>query len=289
MTNLEKIKELRIITGAGMLDVKKALDESDGSIDDAIDYLRKNGIAKAAKKSDRIAAEGIVAARIVNDYAIIIELNSETDYVAKNEKFQELVDSVFNVIGNNDEEIHGKADDLVVGDSTLGNMINEGTATIGEKLELRRIDSFKITDKDVGVYTHSNNRVAALTIADGVGNDNLRDISMQAAAMNPKFVSLEEIPEDMIAAERVILTAQYEESMAGKPANILENIITGALNKQLAEVTLLEQTFVKDPSKKVKDLLGGGSITAFALYTLGDGIEVQENNFAEEVMSQVKG
>ena len=290
--SLENIKKLREMTGAGMMDVKKALDASDNDIDAAVDWLRKNGIAKAAKKADRVAAEGVVIAASNDNRSVVFEVNSETDFVASNERFQEGVKAIETALLNSTDEISSveEASQLKLEDGrTVEELLTDLTATIGEKITLRRVQARNLDGKNAGAYTHSNKRVAVSIVAEGVDSETLRDIAMHAAAMNPEYVSMDDIDPEAMAKEKEILTEEYSEKMAGKPADILENIINGALNKKFAEVTLLEQQFVKDSSKKVKDLLGGSTISSMDLFNVGEGIEKKIDNLAEEVKKTIEG
>ncbi len=288
MANIQLIKQLREMTGAGMMDAKKALTETNDDVEKAVEWLRKNGIAKASKKAGRVAAEGIVA--IFNDDKKIgiIEVNSETDFVASNDKFIEAVNKVLKASVEADIKTQEELLNLEVEGVKVSDLITDLIATIGEKISIRRFLSFDLANVSAGSYTHSNKRIGTIVISNNKNEDPevLRDVAMHIAAMNPKFASQEEISEDYIENERTILTEQYKEQFADKPANILNNIVEGALKKQLAETVLLEQNFVKDPSKKIKDLFKGSQVR-FIRYEVGEGIEKQEVDFAKEVMAQV--
>ncbi len=288
MANIQLIKQLREMTGAGMMDAKKALTESNDDIEKAVEWLRKNGIAKASKKAGRVAAEGIVA--IFNDDKRIgiIEVNSETDFVASNDKFINAVNKILEAsvkanVKNQDELLNLEIDGVKVSD-----LVTELISTIGEKISIRRFLSFELENVSTGSYIHSNKRIATIVISNNKNEDPkvLKDVAMHIAAMSPKFASQEEISQSHIDSEREILMEQYKEQFADKPANILNNIVEGALKKQLAETVLLEQSFVKDPSKKVKDLFKGTQVR-FIRYEVGEGIEKEEVDFAKEVMAQV--
>lgn len=284
--SIEKIKELRERTGAGFSDVKKALEASNDDIDQAIEWLKVNGIAKAAKKSDRIAAEGSVFVSSNDNKAVLVEINSETDFVSKNEMFvsgsQKIADALLSSSATTNEE----ALVLEVEGETITSLLTNMTATIGEKISFRR---FTIVEGTNGAYKHSNGRIGVIVSGNDIESETLRDVAMHVAAMNPEFLSVDEISEEIIAKETEIAKEQLSEAVAGKPEQVAENMIKGKVNKTLNEGVLLEQAFVKDPSKKVKDLAGNGSFVSFIRYEVGEGIEKIENNFAEEVAAQIRG
>lgn len=290
---LNKIKQLREMTGAGMLDVKKALEHSGGDLEKAAEWLRKNGIAKAAKKAGNIAAEGMVYSLISEDgkHGIIVEVNSQTDFVAKNENFIHFVHNLAHTLLHSNFDAHKSIDDLKkhkkVGNHTIEESEVELTAKIGEKISFRRFH--KLSSHEIGNYNHTNGRISVLVGGEGISKQVLKDIAMHAAANAPKFLSVSSVDKHFIEKETEILREQYSKSMAGKPANILENIIKGAVNKQIMETVLEEQPFLKDPSKKVKDLLHGGKLTYYIRFEVGEGIEKQESNFAEEVRKAAQG
>lgn len=286
--SIEKIKELRERTGAGMMDVKKALDASNGDMDAAIEWLRTNGIAKAAKKSGRIAAEGSVFLIKNDTKAVMVEVNSETDFVATNDKFIEGSNKIANAIlassvasGDIDAAMS-----LDVDGETIESLLTNMTATIGEKISFRRFVSFESVS---GIYKHANNRIGVIVTGEGIDAEVLRDVAMHAAAMAPEFLSKDEISEEVVVRETQLAKEGLADTLTGKPENIQENIIKGKVDKVLSEGVLLEQAFVKDPSKKVKDLAGSGKFTSFIRYEVGEGIEKKEENFAEEVAKQING
>ncbi len=285
--SIENIKKLREMTGAGMMDVKKALDASNGDIDAAVEWLKANGIAKAAKKADRVAAEGSVFVVKNENKAVLIEMNSETDFVATNEMFIKGSEKIANGLLNSDIASGdiASANSLTIDGETIESILTNLTATIGEKITLRR---FAAINGTTGVYKHSNGRVGVIVSGEGIAEETLRDVSMHAAAMNPEFLSKDEISAEIVAKETALAKELLADTLAGKPENIQENMIKGKVDKTLAEGVLLEQTFVKDPSKKVKDLAGAGSFASFVRFEVGEGIEKQANNFAEEVAQQVK-
>ena len=283
------VKELRERTGAGMMDCKKALTQTDGDIDAAIDYLRENGIAKAAKKADRIAAEGLSYIEVKGNKAVILEINSETDFVAKNEKFVALVKNVAEAILAAEPATLEEALQVEAQGGTVEAVINEGIATIGEKLSLRRFEVVTKSDADAfGAYSHMGGRIGVLTLIEGSTDEEAaKDVAMHIAALAPKYLDESEVPADVLEHEKKVLTEQALNE--GKPANIVEKMIVGRINKFLEEITVVKQKFVKDDSFTVENFVAskGGKLAKFVRYEVGEGIEKKEDNFAEEVMSQV--
>ena len=283
------VKELRERTGAGMMDCKKALTQTDGNIEAAIDYLRENGIAKAAKKADRIAAEGLSYIEVKGNKAVILEINSETDFVAKNEKFVALVKNVANAILAAEPKSLEEALQVQADGGTVEAVINEGIATIGEKLSLRRFEVLYKTDADAfGAYSHMGGRIGVLTLIEGSTDEQAaKDVAMHIAALAPRYLDESEVPADVLEHEKKVLTEQALNE--GKPANIVEKMIVGRINKFLEEITVVKQKFVKDDSLTVEKFVAskGGKLAKFVRYEVGEGIEKKEDNFAEEVMSQV--
>ena len=283
------VKELRERTGAGMMDCKKALTQTDGNIDAAIDYLRENGIAKAAKKADRIAAEGLSYIEVKGNKAVILEINSETDFVAKNEKFVALVKNVAEAILAAEPATLEEALQVEAQGGTVEAVINEGIATIGEKLSLRRFEVVTKTDADAfGAYSHMGGRIGVLTLVEGSTDEEAaKDVAMHIAALAPRYLDESEVPADVLEHEKKVLTEQALNE--GKPANIVEKMIVGRINKFLEEITVVKQKFVKDDSFTVEKFVAskGGKLAKFVRYEVGEGIEKREDNFAEEVMSQV--
>lgn len=283
------VKELRERTGAGMMDCKKALTQTDGNIDAAIDYLRENGIAKAAKKADRIAAEGLSYIEVKGNKAVILEINSETDFVAKNEKFVALVKNVAEAILAAEPATLEEALQIEAQGGTVEAVINEGIATIGEKLSLRRFEVVTKSDADAfGAYSHMGGRIGVLTLVEGSTDEEAaKDVAMHIAALAPKYLDESEVPADVLEHEKKVLTEQALNE--GKPANIVEKMIVGRINKFLEEITVVKQKFVKDDSFTVEKFVAskGGKLAKFVRYEVGEGIEKKEDNFAEEVMSQV--
>ena len=283
------VKELRERTGAGMMDCKKALQQTEGNIEAAIDYLRENGIAKAAKKADRIAAEGLSYIEVKGNKAVILEINSETDFVAKNEKFVALVKNVADAILAAEPKTLEEALQVEAQGGTVEAVINEGIATIGEKLSLRRFEVVSKTDSDAfGAYSHMGGRIGVLTLVEGSTDEEAaKDVAMHIAALAPRYLDESEVPADVLEHEKKVLTEQALNE--GKPANIVEKMIVGRINKFLEEITVVKQKFVKDDSLTVEKFVAskGGKLAKFVRYEVGEGIEKREDNFAEEVMSQV--
>ena len=283
------VKELRDMTGVGMMDAKKALVEVEGDIDKAVDFLREKGLAKAAKKADRIAAEGVTATYVDGNTAALIELNSETDFVAKNDKFQALVATVVKAIAEAKPATMEEALAVKVGDKTIEELILEGTTVIGEKLSLRRFEVFTKADGDAfGEYLHMGGRIGVLTVIEG-SDDSVaaKDVAMHVAAINPRYVSREDVSEEDYKHEEKIQTEIALNE--GKPANIVEKMIKGRMNKYLAEISLTEQAFVKNPDQTVAEFVAskGGKVKTFVRYEVGEGMEKRQDNFADEVAAQM--
>lgn len=284
------VKELRETTGAGMLDCKKALEWADGNMEKAIDWLREKGISKAAKKATRIAAEGLAYSKVEGNKAIVIEINSETDFVAKNEEFKNLVETVANTILNSDVKTLEEALKLKVDDKELEELIAEKSGTIGEKLTLRRFEIVEKDDNQVfGTYSHQGGKIVTLTILDGSDLELAKDIAMQAAAMRPLYLNRDEVPAEKIEKERAILTEQAENE--GLDSNKIPMIVNGRLNKFFEEVCLVDQGFIKENKMKVSKYVESknSNIIKFVRYEVGEGIEKKNENFADEVMKQING
>lgn len=284
------VKELREKTGAGMMDCKKALTETDGDIDKAIDYLREKGIAKAAKKADRIAAEGLVHVETKGNDAVIVEINSETDFVARNEGFQELVKEIANqVLDTKAETVEALMETTLPNGKSVDERIKEAILTIGEKLSVRRFAIRTKTDNDAfGAYLHTG-RIGVLTVVEGSTDEEAaRDVAMHIAAINPKYVSSEQVSEEEINHEREVLKQQALNE--GKPENIVEKMVEGRLRKYLQEICAVDQDFVKNPDVTVEAFLKtkGGKLVDFVRYEVGEGMEKREENFADEVKGQMK-
>ncbi len=282
------VKELREKTSAGMMDCKKALVETNGDMSAAIDWLRERGISKAAKKSDRIAAEGLCSVAIEGNTAVIFELNSETDFVAKNEQFLTLLDKLGKILVANKPATVEEALAITVDGTTVNDMLIEATSTIGEKITLRRLQLVEKADNEFfGSYLHMGGRIAALTVVEGK-EEVAKDAAMHAAAINPQYLTQSEVPAEVVAKEREILT--QEALNEGKPANIVEKMVEGRIRKFLADVCMLEQPFVKDGDVTVAKYAknNNSEIKLFIRLEVGEGIEKVVSNFAEEVMSQVR-
>ena len=283
------VKELRDMTGVGMMDAKKALVEVEGDIDKAVDFLREKGLAKAAKKADRIAAEGVTATYVDGNTAALIELNSETDFVAKNDKFQALVATVVKAIAEAKPATMEEALAVKVGDKTIEELILEGTTVIGERLSLRRFEVLSKADGDAfGEYLHMGGRIGVLTVIEG-SDDSVaaKDVAMHVAEINPRYVSREDVSEEDYKHEEKIQTEIALNE--GKPANIVEKMIKGRMNKYLAEISLTEQAFVKNPDQTVAEFVAskGGKVKTFVRYEVGEGMEKRQDNFADEVAAQM--
>ena len=296
------VKELREMTGAGMMDCKKALTATDGNMDAAIEFLRKNGQAKAEKKAGRIAAEGIVRAVVKDDkVAAVVEVNSETDFVAKNETFQEFVEAVANQAADTDAaDMDAFMAEAWQADpsKTVKEALVEKISVIGENLNIRRFEKI-VTDGCVVAYIHGGGRIGVLVEADtDVVNDAiktcLKNVAMQVAAMSPKYVSRSEVSQEYMDHEKEILLAQATKENPEKPANIIEKMIIGRLNKELKEICLLDQVYVQDSDLTVAKYVekvakeNGASVTVkrFVRFETGEGIEKKVDDFASEVAAQ---
>ncbi|UXU54154.1 translation elongation factor Ts [Staphylococcus agnetis] len=285
------VKELREKTGAGMMDCKKALQETDGNIDKAIDYLREKGIAKAAKKADRIAAEGITHVEVKGNDAVIVEINSETDFVARNEGFQQLVKEIANqILETKAESVEALNETTLPNGKKVSEHMNEAISTIGEKLSLRRFELRTKTNNDAfGAYLHMGGRIGVLSVVEGTTDEEAaKDVAMHIAAINPKYVSSDQVSEEEINHEREVLKQQALNE--GKPENIVEKMVEGRLRKYLQEICAVNQDFVKNPDQTVEQFLKskGGQLVDFVRYEVGEGLEKREENFADEVKGQMK-
>ena len=288
--NASLIRELRDISGAGMMDCKKALEENGNDVKKATEWLREKGIAKAAKKAGRIAAEGLSTVIEDGSKAVIVEINCETDFVAKNEKFQKFVDDVARTILNSNAKTNEEALALPYEDGTLNDYVTNMTATIGEKISFRRFALLEKSDNQhFGSYIHMGGKISVLTLLEGASVEVAKDVSMHAAAMRPEFVKKEDVPADRVEHEKKILT---EQAMAeGKPADIAQKMVMGRINKFYKEICLEEQEFVKDNSVSVGKYVSnnGGKIIDVVRFEVGEGLEKRQENFAEEVAAQMKG
>ena len=289
MISASLIKDLREKTGAGMLDCKKALEENSGDIDKAIDWLREKGISKAAKKADRIAAEGVAAILVEGNNAVILEMNAETDFVAKNEKFQNLVKTILETIIKSEANTLEEVLELPCEEGTVNDLIVAKTATIGEKLSLRRFARVvKKDDETFGEYIHMGGKIAVLIVTEGTSAEVAKDVAMHAAAMRPSYVRPDDVPEEEVEKEKAVLKEQAINE--GKPAEIAEKMVQGRVKKFFKEICLEEQQFVKDGDIDVKTFVknNGGVIKEMYRYEVGEGMQKREDNFAEEVMKQMK-
>ena len=284
MVSASAVKELREKTGAGMLDCKKALEANNGDMQASIDWLREKGISKAAKKADRIAAEGLAEIKIDGNKAAIVEVNSETDFVAKNPEFKELVDSILNTVLKTDAT---DVEDVLKEDG-LNDLLVAKIAKIGEKLSFRRFAKVEKKDSEhFGAYIHMGGKIAVLTVIDGANEEVARDVAMHAAAMRPQYVTKEEVPEEVVNHEKEVLTEQAMNE--GKPEEIAEKMVQGRIQKFFKEICLAEQPFVNDGDVTVSQYVknNGGTIVKMIRFEVGEGIEKREENFAEEVMKQM--
>jgi elongation factor Ts len=288
------VKELRDKTGAGLMDCKKALVETNGDLDLAVDWLREKGIAKAAKKASRISAEGACEARVDGNTAVIFELNCETDFVAKNEKFMSLVSDIADALLEQKPATEEEALKVTVRGKGLQESLLEQVATIGENLTFRRYELVEKTDQQTfGAYIHMGGKIATLVVINGDNNEVAKDLAMHVAASSPKYVSREDISEEFITHEREVLTKEAlnenAESDKPKPANIVEKMVEGRLNKNLKDISLVDQPYVKNPDVTVGQHIktNGVTVALFKRLAVGEGVEKKEENFADEVMKQV--
>ena len=289
MFTANDVKNLREMTGVGMLDCKKALTESNGDMDKAVEYLRENGLAKAAKKSGRIAAEGLTAVKSSNNKVVMIEINSETDFVSKNDEFKELVDIILNTILESNVTTLEDALKLTTSTgSTIEEVIVEKTVKIGEKLSFRRLAVMDASGS-IGTYIHMGGKISSYVVIEGVSEEVSKDVAMHIAALNPRYLNKNEIPEEVIAKEREILTEQAKNE--GLDEAKLPMIVEGRIGKFCKEICLEDQMFIKADKQTVSAYVkaNGGVIKAWARYEVGEGIEKKEENFAEEVMKQIEG
>ena len=292
MVTAAQVKELREKTGAGMMECKKVLTETDGDLDRAMDLLKERGILKAAKKSDRIAAEGLVASYVSDDKKIgaVVEVNAETDFVGKNQEFKDFVTAVVKQVAlNNPANVEDLLNEKFISneEKTVGETLTDLIAKIGENMSLRRFERYE-TEGYIGNYVHGDGQIAILVDMEG-GDDVLaKDISMQVAAANPRYLDESNIPADELEHEKEILKAQVINE--GRPENVAGKIVEGRLGKFFSENCLVDQEFVKNPDQKIKDILkaGNAKVNRFVRFEKGEGIEKKEENFAEEVAKQLR-
>ena len=291
MFSASDVKTLREKTGAGMLDCKKALDECQGDIEKAVDWLREKGIAKAAKKADRIAAEGLAEIFIDGNKAVVLEVNCETDFVAKNEEFKALVNKIGNAILANGTSSDKEALEINVDGETVNDMIIALTSKLGEKISFRRFTAAtKSDDESFGSYIHMGGRIASLVIVSGNNTEVAREVAMHAAAMRPLYVNETDVPANVLEKEKEIM--RQELLNEGKPADRIDNILVGKVRKYYEEVCLENQIYVKAENKETvgKFLENNGSkLINMVRFEVGEGMEKRNDNFAEEVMNQING
>ncbi len=288
-----QVKQLRDETGAGMMDCKKALTETEGNMEAAKDWLRKKGISKAEKKEGRTAAEGLSRVTADGNKAVMVEINTGTDFVAKNDKFLNLMEETITVIKESNPKDVDAALAVNVGDGTLNDQFINATAIIGEKIKLRRFEIVEKADDEVfGVYMHNGGQISALTVVKGGDAQVAKEMAMQVASMTPTYVSRAEMPAEVIAHEKEILLEQMnnDPAMAKKPENVKEKIVEGRLSKNLEELCLVDQIFFLDQDKKVGQYLKekGAEVVRFVRYKVGEGIEKKAEDFAAEVAAMAK-
>lgn len=284
------IKKLKDMTNAGLMDCKKALEASNENIDEAVKWLREKGISKAAKKADRIAAEGSSLVMVEGNNAVIVELNCETDFVSANEKFTGLLNRIAKAIINSDANTVEEALELNVEEGTVNDDIINVTATMGEKISLRRFTKVTKSDNEVfGKYIHMGGKISALCLVEGSDENVANDVAMHLAAMNPKYVDRDSVPGSVIEEESKVLKEQAINE--GKPAEIAEKMVQGRINKYYKDIVITEQEFVKNPDVTVGTYLKNNNSTLKEIirYEVGEGIEKKEENFAEEVAKQING
>lgn len=290
MFSAADVKSLREKTGAGMLDCKKALEAANGDMNVAVDWLREKGISKASKKESRIAAEGLSEIIVDGNKAVILEVNSETDFVAKNEEFKNFITTVGNAILKSEVTTMEEALALETSNGIVSEYLVNLIAKIGEKISFRRFELVTKNDSEVfGVYSHMGGRISVLTVLEGANSEVARDVSMHTAAMRPLYIKRDEVPEEVLNHEREIIKEQAINE--GKSAEIAEKMVVGRINKYYKEVCLLEQAFVKDPDQTVEGYVkaNGGIIKKVVRFEVGEGIEKRNDDFAQEVMNQING
>ena len=290
MFKASDVKDLRERTGAGMLDCKKALEACNGDIEKSIDWLREKGISKAAKKSSRVAAEGLCEIKTDDNKAVIIEVNSETDFVAQNEEFTSFVDYLATTILHNDFKSNDEVLNFTDNGETINDKIVAKIAKIGEKIDFRRFEKIEKKDNEVfGAYKHMGGRIGAIVVLSNTTEEVAKDVAMHIAAMNPVSVKRDDVPTELVERESKVIKEQVMQE--GKPEDIAEKMVTGRLNKFYKEVCLEEQPFIKENSLTVKQYVenAGGEIVSMVRFAVGEGIEKEEEDFAQEVMNQIKG
>ncbi len=291
MFSASDVKSLRDKTGAGMLDCKKALQENNGNLEEAITWLREKGIAKAQKKGDRIAAEGLAQIFVKDNEAIILEVNSETDFVAKNAEFKNFVNTLGETILNSKATTMEDALKLPVNDGTIEDMIIAIIAKIGEKISFRRFERVTKTDSEnFGEYLHNGGKIASLVVIEGGNPEVAKEVAMHSAAMRPLYLNSTSVPSDVLEKEKEIM--RQELLNEGKPADKIENILVGKVRKYYEEVCLENQIFVKAVNKETVEKYlqeNGAKLVSMVRFEVGEGMEKRQDNFAEEVMNQING
>ena len=290
MVSAKEVNELRNITGAGMMDCKKALTECNGDMEAATDWLRKKGAAKAEKKAERIAAEGLANIYTEGNKAVIIEVNCETDFVTKNEEFVNMIDVIGNAILASDVNTMDEINNLEVEGQTVAEYVVAKTAKIGEKLSLRRVELVKKSDtENFGAYLHMGGKIAVLVTVEGASEEVAKDVAMQAAAMRPEYLRKEDVPAEVLEREKDILKEQAINE--GKSADIAEKMVNGRISKYYKENCLIHQAFVKNGDIDIETYVknNGGEVISMIRYEFGEGIEKRSENFAEEVAKQING
>ena len=289
MISASLVKELREKSGAGMMDCKNALAETNGDIDKALDYLREKGIAKATKKASRIASEGLANIYVDGNKAVILEVNSETDFVSKNEEFRSMIDTMGNSLLKTEVKTLEDANKVATDEGTIEELIVAKTAKIGEKLSFRRFEIITKNDDEVfGSYIHLGGRIASLVVLKGANEEVAKDVAMQAAAMKPTYLFPEDVPGDILEKERTILKEQAMEE--GKPEDIATKMVEGRIKKYYQEVCLSDQAFIKDSGLTIKNYVtnNNGELISMVRYEVGEGMEKRCEDFASEVMNQIK-
>ena len=293
MFSAKDVKALRERTGAGMMDCKKALQETNGNMDDAITWLREKGISKAAKKAERIAAEGLTESYIEDSKAVVVEVNCETDFVAKNEEFKSFINNLAKTLVNTDVKTVEEANELTLlnTNETIKEAIVNLTAKIGEKISFRRFEIVEKTDSQTfGVYSHMGGRITSLVVLEGANEEVAKDVAMHAAAMRPQYLNKDEVPTDVLEKEQEIMKEQLLNE--GKPEDRINQILIGKTNKFYEEVCLENQIYIKAENKESVGKYvsqNNGSIVKMIRYEVGEGMEKRNENFAEEVQNQING
>lgn len=293
MITAKDVANLRDITGAGMMDCKKALTEADGNVDKAIEILREKGIAKAAKKQSRIAAEGVVGSFVTDKVGVLLEINCESDFVSKGDKFHEIVNNIAKLIAEKQPKDVEELNNLAYDNGTVASYIAEQTVVIGEKLSIRRFEIYNTNGK-IETYIHMGGKVGVMVEANPFtsGEDTLHDVALQIAAIKPTYVRESDVPADVIEKEKEIMIAQLQTDPknANKPKEILGKIVEGKIGKFYTENCLLNQPFVKDDSQSVKQVIGNKfNVVRFVRWEMGEGLEKRVDDFAAEVAAQTKG